>query len=111
QRQLKDLYGAEIKAYAKANGMLAPPSEHNRCWRLNYADEVDFHLDTVPCVPEGTDIIQRLIKEGVPIELAQRAIAITDRRSSGYDEIMTLWPSSNPRGFAALFEQKAALGR
>ena len=52
QAELKRLYGDEIKGYAQANGMLAPVEEHNRCWRLQYADEVGFHLDTLPCVPE-----------------------------------------------------------
>ena len=54
QRQLKELYGTEIKAYAKANGMLAPVEEKNRCWRVVYADEVQFHLDTLPCISDAT---------------------------------------------------------
>ena len=57
QRQLKTLYGSEIKAYAKANSMLAPVTGKNRCWRLVYADEVKFHLDTLPCVPEEQAVI------------------------------------------------------
>jgi len=111
QQQLKELYGNEIKAYAKANGMLAPVTEHNRCWRLNYADEIEFHLDTLPCVPEEAAVVQRLVLAGVPPELAQRAVAITDKRHPHYREITSAWPSSNPRGFAAWFEQRAALGR
>lgn len=111
QQELKDLYGNEIKAYAKANGMLSPVTEHNRCWRLNYADEVSFHLDTLPCVPEDPAVVQRLVHAGVPSELAHRAVAITDKRHPLYREITSTWPSSNPRGFAAWFEQRAALGR
>lgn len=110
QERLKELYGDEIKAYAKANGMLSAPTEHNRCWRLNYADEVEFHLDTLPCVPEDPSFIRRLMEAGVSPELAQRAVAITDRRHPQYREITALWPSSNPRGFAAWFESRAALG-
>lgn len=111
QERLKELYGGEIKAYAKANGMLAPVSEHNRCWRLNYADEIQFHLDTLPCVPEEVPVVQGLIQAGVPAELARRAIAITDKRHPLYRVITAAWHSSNPRGFAAWFEQRAALGR
>ena len=111
QERLKELYGDEVKAYAKANGMIAPVTEHNRCWRLNYADEIQFHLDTLPCVPEETFVVQRLIQAGVAPELARRAIAITDRRHPRYREITAAWHSSNPRGFAAWFEQRAALGR
>ena len=107
QRQLKELYGREIVAYARANDMLKPVTEHNRCWRLQYSDEVKFHLDTLPCVPEE-ESIRGL---GVPPELARRAVAITDKRDPNYERISPLWPSSNPQGFAAWFEGRAALGR
>ena len=111
QQQLKELYGAEIRAYATANNMLAPVEEHNRCWRLQYADEVEFHLDTLPCVPEEGAVVQRITALGVPLDLARRAVAITDKRHPQYRELTSLWPSSNPRGFAAWFESRAALGR
>ncbi len=110
QQQVKTLYGEEIKAYAREHGMLKPVEEHHRCWRLRYADEVSFHLDTLPCVPEEAVLIQRLVQAGVTEELARRAVAITDRRHPQYEEITMHWPSSNPRGFAAFFEQRAALG-
>ena len=61
QQQLKRLYGEEIKTYAREHGMLAPVEEHNRCWRLQYADDVSFHLDTLPCVPEDAAVILRLV--------------------------------------------------
>jgi cyclic GMP-AMP synthase DncV-like protein len=111
QQQLKELYGEEIRAYAKANNMLKPVTEHNRCWRLQYSDEVSFHLDTLPCVPEDTVVIQRLTGAQVDWELARRAVAITDKRHPKYREITSHWPSSNPRGFAVWFERRAALGR
>lgn len=111
QQQLKELYGAEVKGYAKAHNMLAPVIEKNRCWRLEYADDVNFHLDTLPCVPEDDGIVQRIAGLGVPLELARRAVAITDKRDKYYRVITLLWPSSNPRGFAAWFEQRALLGR
>jgi len=111
QEELKVLYGQEIKAYAKAQGILAPVTEHNRCWRLTYADEVNFHLDTLPCVPEQAAVILRLIEAGVPEELARRAVAITDRRHPQYKQRWLAWLSSNPRGFAKWFEQQTALAR
>jgi hypothetical protein len=110
QEQLKNLYGQEIKAYAKAHSMNAPVEECSRCWRLHYADEVSFHLDTLPCVPEQ-DLIKRLVEQQVPTELASRAVSITDRRHPQYREITLDWLTSNPRGFAAWFERRAALGR
>lgn len=111
QVELKRLYGEEIKAYAAANSMLAPVEEHNRCWRLQYADEVSFHLDTLPCVPEDAEVVRRLVTLGVPPDLAGRTIAITDRKHPDYRVLSRLWTSSNPRGFAHWFELRAALGR
>jgi hypothetical protein len=107
QRQIKEIYGAEVRGYARANGMLAPAEEKDRCWRLVYADEVRFHLDTLPCLPEEQAIILALTARGVPPELAARAIAITDRRHPLYDQITSALLSSNPRGFAKWFEIRA----
>lgn len=111
QQKLKHLYGEEIKAYAREHGMNSPVEECNRCWRLHYADEVSFHLDTLPCVPEEQAVIARIVTAGVSDELARRAVAITDRRHPQYAEMTRAWYSSNPRGFAAWFEMRAALGR
>jgi hypothetical protein len=107
QKQLKHLYGAEIKEYATAHGMLAPVEEKNRCWRLVYSDEVRFHLDTLPCVPEEEIVIQAIMSCNVPRELADRAVAITDKRHPQYAVITRDLLSSNPRGFAEWFEARA----
>jgi len=111
QRQLKEMYGREVVGYAEAHGMLEPVTEHNRCWRLQYTDEVAFHLDTLPCIPEEAGVVLRVLGQGVPHELARRSVAITDMRHKDYERISNDWPSSNPRGFAAWFEERAALGR
>ena len=107
QYQIKHLYGAEVKAYAQANGMLAPVQEKHRCWRLLYADEANFHLDTLPCLPEDDTVISALAAHGVPPDLARRAVAITDRRHPQYEQITAALLSSNPRGFAKWFESRA----
>ncbi|WP_339908964.1 nucleotidyltransferase [Symmachiella dynata] len=111
QQQLKHLYGEEINAYTREHSMNTPVEECNRCWRLHYADEVSFHLDTLPCVPEEQAVIARIADSGVSDELVRRSVAITDRRHPQYTEITRAWYSSNPRGFAAWFEIRAALGR
>ena len=111
QEQVKELYGEEIKAYARAYNMLAPVSEHNRCWRLHYADEASFHLDTLPCVPAEQTIVDAILQRGVEGDFARRAVAITDRKHPSYREICRNWLTSNPRGFASWFEARAALGR
>jgi hypothetical protein len=110
QREVKTLYGEEITKYALANGIIAPVEELNRCWRLKYADEVSFHLDSLPCVSEEAAIIELIIARGAPRDLAALAIAITDKRHPQYDSITHLWPSSNPQGFAGYFEMRALSG-
>lgn len=107
QKQLKEMFGQEIRDYAKTHNM-QPPEEHNRCWRLKYADEsISFHLDTLPCIPEETDARKLIAESGVSAHLADLAIAITDKRADAYEKISRIWPSSNPRGFAAWFKDKA----
>lgn len=110
QKALKGLLGEELAAYAAAHGM-RQPSEHNRCWRLRYRDEVAFHLDSLPCVPAGQEAEALLLGAGVAEELAARAVAITDLRHPTYSGGSSDWLTSNPSGFARWFEQRAALGR
>lgn len=106
QKQIKQLYGSEILAYAIAHKM-REPDEKNRCWRLHYSDEVSFHLDTLPCVPEDADLIAAIARSGVPSSLAELAVAITDKRHPEYQRITRALISSNPRGFAGWFEERA----
>jgi hypothetical protein len=106
QKHVKHLVGDEIKAYAEAHPFKESAEEKPRCWRLNYADDVSFHMDILPCVPEDLTYIQQLIVLGVPPELAAHAVAITDKRHRNYELINSDWPSSNPRGFAEWFESK-----
>jgi hypothetical protein len=106
QKYVKQLVGDEIKAYATAHSFNEPAEEKYRCWRLNYADDVSFHMDILPCVPEDVSFVQQLARLGVPPELAAMAVAITDTRHANYGTIHHDWPSSNPRGFARWFESK-----
>ncbi len=106
QKHLKTLFGAEIRAYAEAHHMVSPIEEMNRCWRLHYSDEVTFHLDTLPCIAEEEDVIAAIIGNGVPRELAKRAVAITDKRHPHYALVSSIWLSSNPRGFAHWFGER-----
>jgi hypothetical protein len=106
QKEIKELYGAEIRSYAEAHSMIAPVEEKNRCWRLRYSDEVAFHLDALPCVPEEQAVINAIVARGVPNEWAQIAVAITDKRHPDYERITRALFSSNPRGFARWFEQR-----
>lgn len=107
QKQIKELYGGEVKAYAAAYNMLEPVEEKDRCWRLKYTDQVEFHLDTLPCLPEEEAVIQAIIARGVPAPLASLSVAITDRLHPQYDQLTRFLLSSNPGGFAGWFEDKA----
>jgi len=104
QKDLKQLYGLEMRDYAQAHGMLAPPEEKNRCWRLRYADQETFHLDSLPSLAEEEGVIISLRARNVPEEFAKRAIAITDKRHPAYATVTTGWQTSNPRGFARWLE-------
>jgi len=106
QKQLKNLFGEEIQSYAKARQMSSPVEEMKRCWRLRYADEVNFHLDSLPCVAEEQRVVAAIMAYKVPFELAKRAVAITDIRHPQYQAISSDWLSSNPRGFARWFEDR-----
>ncbi|MFO0941551.1 MAG: nucleotidyltransferase [Pirellulales bacterium] len=106
QAQVKLLLGMEIQAYAKAMCFKEEASEKPRCWRLNYADEVSFHMDILPGIPNGTDSINERLKLMVPIAFAEHEIAITDSRHKNFNVLSLDWPSSNPRGYARWFEAK-----
>lgn len=107
QEQVKKLLGNEIKAYAEAKQFNEKPSEKPRCWRLNYADDVSFHMDILPGLPAGEGIILERVQMSVDIDLAQHEISITDKRHPHYRVVSDSWFSSNPRGFAKWFERIA----
>ena len=107
QKQLKHLYGDEVKDYARSRGMIEPAEEKNRCWRLHYSDEATFHLDTLPCIVEEPAVVEAITSRGVPPKLAGMAVAITDKRHPEYEQITRNLFSSNPRGFATWFEDRA----
>jgi hypothetical protein len=106
QEEVKSLLGEEIKAYAKAMNFNEDASEKPRCWRLNYADGVSFHMDILPGIPNSMDAINERLRLMVPFEFAEHEIAITDNRHRNYKKIAVDWHSSNPRGFARWFEAK-----
>jgi hypothetical protein len=107
QKQLKELVGGEVAAYAEAKQFKEGPEEKRRCWRLNYADHVSFHMDILPCVPESRLVVDALLDLRVDTSYVHHAVAITDTRHSHYERIVANWFSSNPRGFALWFERIA----
>jgi SMODS domain-containing protein len=106
QAGLKELLGEEIKAYRKSKGIQKEVHEGRRCWRLEYADGAQFHMDIVPCIPNAQ--AQRLLLEsrGLDTRFAETAIAITDNEVPEFYEITEAWPRSNPRGYAEWFKSR-----
>lgn len=80
---VKALIGDRLKGHATYASML---EEKQRCWRLCYANE--FHLDITPSIPNPAC---RNGGELVP------------------DRALAAWKPTNPKGYAARFEQYAAL--
>ena len=107
QAYLKNLIGEEIKSYARVNGMNSPVEEGRRCWTLHYADDVQFHMDILPAIPDSEQFKQLLESRGYPsFNWSDLAIAITDRTHPNYRQIHPDWPCSNPRGYAEWFRSR-----
>lgn len=106
QKEMKHLIGDEIKAYAAAHSFQEPAKEKKQCWTLNYANAVSFHMDILPSIPEDDACRAVLLKQGVPMHLAMKSVAITDKEHPKYEVIDPDWPCSNPGGFAEWFEDR-----
>ena len=52
QKDIKELVGTELELYRTARNIKLPLEAKHRCWRLEYADNLKFHMDIVPCIPE-----------------------------------------------------------
>jgi hypothetical protein len=114
QRDLKLIVGDELELYRLARGIKADKEEKHRCWRLEYADGLNFHMDIVPCIPAKETNRQTLFKAmesyGLRRELAADvsalAVSITDDRHPNYSRISEDWQISNPEGYAQWFESR-----
>jgi len=117
QKELKQLVGLDMEAYRKARQIEEKLEEKHRCWRLNYADEVGFHMDGVPSIPEVEAqrilLQEAMVKSGSAEVLAQNVIkhagSITDKRKNNYETISADWRISNSEGYALWFESRMRL--
>ncbi|OPJ55706.1 nucleotidyltransferase domain-containing protein [Clostridium oryzae] len=75
--------------------------EYDKCWTLEYAeiDGIDFNMDIVPAVREDNDTILYLQSKGINITMANKAVAITNRKKGVYK-----WSTSNPKAYREWFE-------
>ena len=115
QEQLKNHVGAELELYRKARGIKEELSEKKRCWRLEYADGLSFHMDVVPCIPEsetGRGVLKRRMVENsrfndaLAQNVSELAVSITDNTDPGYKVTTDDWRISNPEGYARWFETR-----
>jgi len=115
QEQLKHHVGTEFEQYRKARGIKEELAEKKRCWRLEYADGLSFHMDIVPCIPEsegGRSVLKQRMIESSQLDdvLAQRvselAVSITDNTDPEYRVKTDNWRISNPEGYARWFESR-----
>lgn len=110
QKQVKVAVGVEVASYSVAQNFKKAPEEGRRCWKQQYQDEVSFHMDILPAVPESSPRLFALERLGVPTAFAKEMLGITDRESENYSTVDPNWPSSNPRGYALWFEDRMNVG-
>jgi hypothetical protein len=111
QQQLKEMVGRELESYRKFRRIESRLEPKNRCWRLNYKDELRFHMDVVPATPveAGQRASLRLLIEqhgadpNLAADIAADACWITDQRHPGFSQIQDNWLSSNPEGYVRWF--------
>lgn len=115
QEQLKKLVGDDLESYRTARNIKEDLAEKKRCWRLEYADDLSFHMDIVPCIPESDDIRNVLktrmvnttqLDENLAKDVSELAVSITDNTDPGYRAITKEWRISNPEGYARWFESR-----
>ncbi|NJK90494.1 MAG: nucleotidyltransferase [Blastochloris sp.] len=117
QEFLKKLVGKDLEAYRVARKIEERLEEMHRCWRLAYADELSFHMDVVPSIPQDgnqiTFLQESMIKQGTSDflagKVAKHAGAITDNRHPDYRIISGDWRISNSEGYALWFESRLRL--
>jgi hypothetical protein len=83
QAYVKDMIGVRLREHGIYGKML---EDINRGWRLNYAGE--FHMDITPAVPN--------------LLCANGGLLVSDKK-------LSRWKESNPSGYVAWFNAKAAL--
>jgi hypothetical protein len=105
QKELKRMVGNRLAENSNYNRMI-DKEEGRRCWTLQYADDVQFHMDILPAIPDEMDYVSLLLDSGVPEVWAKHAICITDKNQWNYEIYDNDWPRSNPRGYSEWFRER-----
>ena len=117
QKELKKIIGDDIKRYREKFGVKKPVEEKHRCWCMEYSDNMNFHMDIVPCIPDDGSAKSRLVEAmtftGMSLtaasDISSLAVLITDDRHEYYDNKPSFWQKSNPEGYAKWFESRMEL--
>lgn len=117
QKDLKRMLGNDLRKYRQERQIQEQLIEKQRCWRLNYQDDLAFHLDILPALPQSEEKRQTLsarmatagISDSTATSIAENAIAITDNHHPAYRDITQQWPISNPKGYALWFQSRMQL--
>jgi hypothetical protein len=117
QEELKRLVGQDIESYRLVRRIEEDKKEKHRCWRLEYADQMRFHMDILPCIPYDPErrilLREAMMRAGASEALAKTvadlSVSITDDRHHFYHVISNEWLISNPIGFARWFESRMRL--
>ena len=100
-KAVKLIVGEALQENKGYSNKLLP--EDDRCWTLEYADlsdSVGLVMDIVPCAHASSQKILYLKSLRVPHELADQAVAITEKQPNGN----YLWQASNPGGYGDWFD-------
>lgn len=114
QEALKSIVGKELERYRAARRISAALEAKHRCWRLEYQDHLNFHMDIVPCIPADDSrrgmILESLRKswndDVLAESVAHLTVSITDDRHPRYRNTCEDWKISNPEGYAKWFESR-----
>ena len=110
QKTLKRLVSDEIRLYATSQSM-QPPHEGRRCITLTYRDEIGFHVDVLPALPDAegmrSALQKQILSESTRNHLlgsvSDKSIAITCTDHHNHNIISNDWPVSNPEGYGEWF--------
>jgi hypothetical protein len=83
-KELKHMIGDILSKSKRYSSML---EEKRRCWRIEYSDEAQFHMDITPAVLS---------------EVTQNTIKVTDKNDSG----IYVYTQSNPKGYSDWFDER-----
>lgn len=119
QKELKEILRKELEIYRNFRGIKKNLEEKHRCWRIEYQDQINFHMDIVPCIPEDLskqkyifDAVKNAGYDEAFSSLAsQTTVAITDNRHKSYENICSDWEISNPEGYTEWFKRQMKISK